>query len=374
MMMVKVTPEDLKNAREHYEMSKKDMEAAKILYERGLYPLAIFHAQQSVEKMLKSFLLNTGVKKSNRIFDWSKIPGNDDVRLRKFLKKEFGACWIENAEITKIDSGEAILLSFGQNSIEIRISKERDGVIVKTSDGKNCELEAREEEGELNIYEKTGEVKGFGHRLLEMEIEILEVARYARTFASAISWLPKATQSEYLNRINKNIEKLEGLSTEEGRKKLFAISTKEDELKKQLMEWDEIQQKLARLKKAPVNFKKLRKIKNAPPELLQFLGFTQQLSPQDRDFLIKSIAKSVRPAITCFPYLAGFAAIFYPHVALSRYPDKGHDPLNFYTSELPLVKMLPEFFKRMENAVRNFDEYQSCCQELQNYLDGLGAK
>lgn len=43
------------------EISKKDLEAAKCLYENKFYSQAIFYLQQSVEKAAKSFGLLTGM-------------------------------------------------------------------------------------------------------------------------------------------------------------------------------------------------------------------------------------------------------------------------------------------------------------------------
>jgi len=43
------------------EMAKMDLEASKILFENKLYPLAVFHLQQSVEKAVKSLGIRDGI-------------------------------------------------------------------------------------------------------------------------------------------------------------------------------------------------------------------------------------------------------------------------------------------------------------------------
>src|ERR1700681_4225684 len=44
-------------ARELCIFAHSDLEASKTLYRRGLYPLAVFHTQQSVEKSTKALAL-----------------------------------------------------------------------------------------------------------------------------------------------------------------------------------------------------------------------------------------------------------------------------------------------------------------------------
>jgi len=82
---------------------------------------------------------------------WNKVPGNDERRLRKFLMTRFDANWVENAEIKKIDYEDAILFSLGQNSAEIRLSKDKATVKINESN-KRSKLEVNEEEGDRKIY------------------------------------------------------------------------------------------------------------------------------------------------------------------------------------------------------------------------------
>lgn len=109
-----------------------------------------------VRKYIFLFDIATLADEYNRIFAfcWDKIPENDDKNLREFLKKQFGADWVENAEIEKTDNDGAIRLSLENEFIEIRLSENKDKATVRTSDGETCELEVEEENGELKIYNK----------------------------------------------------------------------------------------------------------------------------------------------------------------------------------------------------------------------------
>lgn len=46
------------------------------------------------------------------LFSWDDIPGNDNWKLIRFLKKTLSLDWVENAKIDKIDAGMTIKISF----------------------------------------------------------------------------------------------------------------------------------------------------------------------------------------------------------------------------------------------------------------------
>jgi len=53
----------MKFAETLFEIARNDLEASKCLFERELYPQAVFYLQQSIEKATKSFgLLNDVIK------------------------------------------------------------------------------------------------------------------------------------------------------------------------------------------------------------------------------------------------------------------------------------------------------------------------
>ncbi len=53
---------------EFLDIAKIDLEASKVLYEKELYPQAVFYLQQSVEKATKAFILITGKKVTEKEF------------------------------------------------------------------------------------------------------------------------------------------------------------------------------------------------------------------------------------------------------------------------------------------------------------------
>ena len=85
------------------------------------------------------------------LFSWDKIPGNDNVKLEGFLNKRFGADWVETAHIEKSDDDKTINLSSVDNYISFKLIKEKTKMSLEINDGRTVELNAKTENGKLNI-------------------------------------------------------------------------------------------------------------------------------------------------------------------------------------------------------------------------------
>lgn len=66
------------------EIAKKDLKAAKCLYEKELYPQAIFYLQQSVEKAAKSFAIMTNMIKEDEV----KTVRHNPLKIQEKLLNE----------------------------------------------------------------------------------------------------------------------------------------------------------------------------------------------------------------------------------------------------------------------------------------------
>ena len=88
------------------------------------------------------------------LFSWNDILENDDKRLIGFLKKRIDIEWLDNAIIEKIDDGKTIKLSFGDNSIYLKLNDDEINVILKIGGIRTDEFIAKTEKDKLNIYEK----------------------------------------------------------------------------------------------------------------------------------------------------------------------------------------------------------------------------
>lgn len=277
-MKIKVTPEGLQDAWRFGKMSEADLKAADLLYNNELYSLAVFHLEQSIEKIVKSFLLSFGIKKT------------------------------------------------------------------------------------------IGEIKRFQHRLPEMYGAFLEISKYAKVAKKLLDrWMADISDSEFSFRIESAQKKIDELQTESGRRRLFAISKSEIELRKIISKADETYYDLEQRSKSPIDLIKLLPKFKTLPEIHQFQKFIQSLENRERDLIFELINKGVKAGMMSFPHLVGLSIVFYPHVASSRYPDENdvRDPLKFYTPELPLVKMFPEFVNIMKTRVmKNFFDLKSVYQKL----------
>jgi len=78
------------------EMADKDLEAAKCLYDKELYPQSIFYLQQSVEKATKSFGLVIGIVDENELMN---NIGHNPLKIHKRL------IYIHTKSLEKINEG-----------------------------------------------------------------------------------------------------------------------------------------------------------------------------------------------------------------------------------------------------------------------------
>ncbi len=86
------------------------------------------------------------------MFSWDEIPGNDNVRLIKFLKQNFGIDWAKTAKIEKIDNGKTIKVSTQKNYLSLKLNDEQTEVNLEIDDVRTDKFVAKIENSKLNIY------------------------------------------------------------------------------------------------------------------------------------------------------------------------------------------------------------------------------
>ncbi|RCV63091.1 Pentapeptide repeat-containing protein [Methanophagales archaeon] len=86
------------------------------------------------------------------LFSWDSVPGDDDKKLKKFLRDDFDIGWAENSEILKSDDGKTISIFKDEYSAEIIIDEKKEKATLKITDGRIHELKVKKENGKLNIY------------------------------------------------------------------------------------------------------------------------------------------------------------------------------------------------------------------------------
>ena len=90
------------------------------------------------------------------LFSWNEIPGNDDIKLIRFLREKFEINWIKSDNIEKTDDGKTIKCIDGNNSILLELNNEKTTVKLTINDIRNYKIIAKKENDKLNIYDRSG--------------------------------------------------------------------------------------------------------------------------------------------------------------------------------------------------------------------------
>ena len=86
------------------------------------------------------------------LFEWEKVPGEDNKRFLNTLTYLLNLNWAKGAKITKSGDRKTIRLSKEEKSAEITINEREEKLTLKISDGKTDYLKVKNENGRLNAY------------------------------------------------------------------------------------------------------------------------------------------------------------------------------------------------------------------------------
>ncbi len=86
------------------------------------------------------------------LFSWNEIPGNDTAQLLEFLRHNYGVAWVRTAIIEKINDGNTISVSTENNSLLLRLNKEKDRANLTINDVRTDKFIVKNENGKLKIY------------------------------------------------------------------------------------------------------------------------------------------------------------------------------------------------------------------------------
>nr|QNO52647.1 hypothetical protein CKMLAADM_00012 [Methanosarcinales archaeon ANME-1 ERB6]QNO52679.1 hypothetical protein OOKFEKOF_00018 [Methanosarcinales archaeon ANME-1 ERB6] len=105
------------------------------------------------------------------LFSWDSVPGDDDEKLKQFLRDDLDISWAEDVEINKSDDDKTIYIFKDENSAEIKIDKKKEIATLKIRGGRTRDLIVKKEEGKLNIYGRKKK-RGPGARSAELGDEV----------------------------------------------------------------------------------------------------------------------------------------------------------------------------------------------------------
>ena len=95
------------------------------------------------------------------LFSWGDLPGNDNERLREFLKQNFGIDWGKTAKIKKIDNGKTIKISTQKNYLSFKLNDEQSEVNLEIDDVRTDKFVVKIENNTLKIYDEWIKIEDF---------------------------------------------------------------------------------------------------------------------------------------------------------------------------------------------------------------------
>ncbi len=277
-------------------IAKMDLQASRVLYEKELYPQAIFYFQQSVEKACKAFALLT-----NQVTE-KELPrevGHETIRIFEMATKH---------QVIRFKQLEENLN---------KLPELKTLAILKDFDIKK----------NLNEFERSlseiEEIKDDREDLIHIS------SRDIRLILKEIKFT------------NKDLEK--------GKRSLSKFKISERTWNKQKVEILEFCKVL--LKNDSTQFEEIKSsFDKAETKLLV-------------EKSIKDLLEPLTIALLISVSLYYLAIITLPHSIIARYPLNGLTPVEIYTKELPVVKMLPKLLeiqdsvlKELETLNKNFED------------------
>lgn len=91
-------------------------------------------------------------EKSEYLFCWNDIQGNDSDRFIGFLENEFGIDWIKTGKIEKINDGRTIRIYFENKFLSLTLNEEKTKGYLKIDDGRTDEYIVKQENSKLKIF------------------------------------------------------------------------------------------------------------------------------------------------------------------------------------------------------------------------------
>lgn len=93
------------------------------------------------------------------LFTWDEIPGNDNKRLKEFLKDKYEIEWVTMADIKKINDGKTIKISSENNSLLLRLNNKKSKVILEIDAVRADKFDVIENDKKFEIYDSSKLIK-----------------------------------------------------------------------------------------------------------------------------------------------------------------------------------------------------------------------
>jgi len=110
------------------------------------------------------------------VFNWETVPGNDNVRLIKFLMEDLGIDRVEYVKITRNETDKTIHVTNVERSVDIALDETKELVTFKFNDGRAYTLHAIKENELYGIYDE---------KKLSEDVNIEELADLTENYVGA---------------------------------------------------------------------------------------------------------------------------------------------------------------------------------------------
>jgi len=296
-----------------FKIARKDLEAAKCLYEKELYLQAVFYFQQSVEKANKSWALALDIIKEEEVTSVRHDPFKIYIKSLLEQKKRLEM----NIETIK-------------KVPELKKTKFMSNLDFEEYYKGVAEL--------LTEVEKYYKVKGDSIREIKFSGELSEYA-----------FIPEGVIRSILDQLNE-LELLE----------IYQKEISEKDFIKHKESFIEFLDAFR-----PRNPKKIDELKEDVEK-----SFTLELQKEIINELFQSFSIKNFRYVCSSLYL--LSLIMLPHAIVTRYPVNNHDPLKFYNKNLPLIQLFDDMVKIMEKTLSKMENFYSkskenqCMSEIKN--------
>ncbi len=282
------------------EIAKKDLEAAKCLYDREMYPQAIFYLQQSVEKAAKSFALKMKMIEEGELKGRKGI-GHNPLKIHKKIADE------QRRKIERIRKGIEAIPELGNVNLIKLINADKQHEILNKSQEFLDYLNAEKVKENL-IFLDNREIMDFIEELNKLESETKELSKKASSFS---------------------------IPNEEFNK-----------LKKDILDFLQVLYKYK-----PQEVEKARKdLDNLSLNLMERL----------LNLILHVIIDSYFIQIS----LLYLSIITFPHAVTARYPEDNLNPLEIYNRNLPLIQLFEGCVETLEKTLNRIEYVYRTIEEV----------
>lgn len=302
---------NIETSKTFIDIAKQDLKSSKLLYDNGYYPQSIFLFQQSIEKAVKSIAI------------WVEFT---DIRNAQHKIGHKGAKFYQIANGNWIDKVK-----------KLKNNKDSTEAISKIM-------------GFDNIYDD----------IVEIEEEIQEKDDWTNSFLKNIGDYTNLS-NEYLNDILLDLEQLREEYNLELLEKTNFFKTDD--------EWVQFIEETAEMVKKMIEFYSGKYVEqgiSVPENLTETVGeqFQSLLNVTGKKTWnqMASILCDTNYVLKSLFYLSILAD---PHAINARYPEEYFNPLDFYTTDLPLVNSFPQFTDIAENVLDILDNMYVSIQEME---------